>query len=76
MFDCQIKIASLLSRFFRVKSTTHSKIKKKKRKFEHVIFLTLAVMRETALGSGRVLGMLLQSCHIKLKEKTNIVDNE
>lgn len=28
--------------------------------------LTLAVMRETALGSGRVLGMLLHSCHMNL----------
>lgn len=33
-----------------------------------VLLLTLAVMRETALGSGRVLGMLLQSCHMKLKQ--------
>ena len=42
--------------------------------FSGVGFLTLAVMRETALGSGRVLGMLLQSCHIKLnrKDKTRL----
>lgn len=39
---------------------------------EPVIFLTLAVMRETALGSGRVLGMLLQSCHMKLGRKIKI----
>ena len=31
--------------------------------------LTLAVMREMALGSGKVLGMLLQSCHMKLRDR-------
>lgn len=30
--------------------------------------LTLAVMSDTALGSGSVLGMLPQSCHMKLKD--------
>lgn len=29
---------------------------------------TLAVMSDTALGSGSVLGMLPQSCHMKLQE--------
>lgn len=37
-----------------------------------VFFLTLAVMRETALGSGSVLGMLLQSCHINLETQQDI----
>lgn len=40
-------------------------------KSDPILFLTLAVMRETALGSGRVLGMLLQSCHMNLT-KSNI----
>lgn len=31
--------------------------------------LTLAVMSDTALGSGRELGMLLHSCHMKLQSQ-------
>lgn len=41
-----------------------------------VLFLTLAVMRETALGSGSVLGMLLQSCHIKLQTQQQDIKGE